>query len=258
MRAASAATAGAVALPAGPRLRNGEPVHPCLKNTAKLCEAVERFHGCVVQILQMFSYGEVIGHEEGVDVRFELGVRAVMVALNGRKAVRKGAEAGASRLFSLKALTRQQFMPGGDGRPHLPCLCLAHSASDDAGSRHRLPAAPSCLATCIVRAGTRLAAATKLCARQTLPMRQGHEGQHEAHASSGQPAQTQATGRPSVRQRRRLPTGSRARTWCSTASVSLAHLATRRHGSGSTGTRSPSVTVRYTELSPTRFKDFWR
>jgi hypothetical protein len=41
----------------------------------------------------MFSYGEVIGHEEGVDVRFELGVRAVMVALNGRKAVRKGAEA---------------------------------------------------------------------------------------------------------------------------------------------------------------------
>ena len=30
------------------------------------------------------SLGKVVGHEEGLDARFELGVRAVMVALNGR------------------------------------------------------------------------------------------------------------------------------------------------------------------------------
>jgi hypothetical protein len=30
------------------------------------------------------SLGEVEGHEEGVDVRFELGVGAVVVTLNGR------------------------------------------------------------------------------------------------------------------------------------------------------------------------------
>lgn len=30
------------------------------------------------------SLGEVIGHQEGVDVRFELAMRAVMVALHGR------------------------------------------------------------------------------------------------------------------------------------------------------------------------------
>jgi len=29
-------------------------------------------------------FREVVGHQEGVDVRFELDVRAVMVALNGR------------------------------------------------------------------------------------------------------------------------------------------------------------------------------